>query len=385
MTKPPSRSAQAPALLPSGLRDMLPPDAAAEARLASKLMAEFDAWGYQRVKPPFIEFEETLFAGPGAALMDQTFRVLDPMSQQMMGVRPDITVQIARLAATRLGAAARPLRVSYHGQVLRVRGSQLRPERQFAQAGFELIGLDGMAADAEAALLAAHALLRLGIPNLSMDLVDPTLVPSLTEELKLAPGEAEAVRAAMDAKDAGALKSAAPRHAALLTDLLLSSGPADKAVAALRALDLPPRARAAAERMALLASILAAEAPDIAVTMDPCEFRGFEYHQGLAFSLFARGVRGELGRGGRYGIDQNGETATGCTLYLDTVMRAAPPIEGRALVYIPFAQGRAQAAAARAQGLNALMALAPEGDPMAEAKRLGCTHLWRDGAAHPVS
>ena len=88
-----------------------------------------------------------LLGGPGAALASQTFRLMDPVSQRMMGVRPDMTVQVARIAVTRLKHEPRPLRLSYGGNVIRVRGSALKPERQFAQVGTELIGVDSAEAD----------------------------------------------------------------------------------------------------------------------------------------------------------------------------------------------------------------------------------------------
>src|SRR5205085_1507433 len=93
----------------------------------------------------------------------------------------DMTLQIARIASTRLAHAPRPLRLSYAGDVLRVVGSQLSPERQFTQVGVELIGSDAVAADAEAMLLAAESVGRVGIGRLSVDLMLPTLVPSLFE------------------------------------------------------------------------------------------------------------------------------------------------------------------------------------------------------------
>ena len=167
-------SGSAKTLLPSGVGDELPPRAAHEARVIERLLACFDAYGYDRVKPPLIEFEDSLFDGPGRALAEQTFRLMDPVSQRMMGVRPDMTVQIARIAATRLAQAPRPLRLSYAGQVLRVRGTQLRPERQFAQAGFELIGGLGSAGDAEVIALAAEVLADIGVADLSIDLTMPT-------------------------------------------------------------------------------------------------------------------------------------------------------------------------------------------------------------------
>ena len=128
-----SRAAEK-ALLPAGLRDILAPDAAFEAAVVERVMACFAAHGYERVKPPLIEFEDGLLAGPGAALASETFRLMDPVSQRMMGVRADMTLQVARIAASRLKNLPRPLRLSYAGQVLRVTGSQLRPERQFGQA-----------------------------------------------------------------------------------------------------------------------------------------------------------------------------------------------------------------------------------------------------------
>ena len=117
-------------LLPQGLRDLLPPQAEAEAALVERLMAVLAGNGYERVEPPLVEFEDNLLSGAGAAMAKETFRLMDPVSQRMVGVRADMTPQVARIAATRLAKAPRPLRLSYAGQVLRVKGGQLNPERQ---------------------------------------------------------------------------------------------------------------------------------------------------------------------------------------------------------------------------------------------------------------
>ena len=137
------------ALLPAGLRDALPEEAEREAMAVHSLMNAFRAEGYQTVKPPLMEFEQSLLSGPGGELTQHLFRLMDPISQQMMGLRADITPQIARIAASRLAGSPRPLRLCYSGQVLRVRGDQLRPERQFTQAGIELFGSDAVKADVE--------------------------------------------------------------------------------------------------------------------------------------------------------------------------------------------------------------------------------------------
>src|SRR5271170_5040109 len=176
-----------PALLPAGLRDLLPPDAETEAAAVEVLMDTFAAHGYQRVKPPLLEFEEQLLTGSGADLADQTFRLMDPDTRRMMGLRADMTPQVARIATTRLAHAPRPLRLSYAGQCLRVHGSQLAPDRQVAQAGIELIGHDSPDADAEIVLVATAALRALGLDSLSVDLTSPPLVPTLLDEAGFTP------------------------------------------------------------------------------------------------------------------------------------------------------------------------------------------------------
>src|ERR1041385_1271722 len=130
-----------PALLPTALYDLLPAEAQVEADVTARLMGVLASHGYERVKPPLVEFEETLLSGAGAAMASDTFRTMDPVSHRMIGVRADMTPQVARIAATRLSHRPRPLRLSYAGQVLRVRGSQMRPERQIGQAGAEVIAV----------------------------------------------------------------------------------------------------------------------------------------------------------------------------------------------------------------------------------------------------
>ncbi len=366
------------ALLPAGLGDGLPPLADFEADMVDRLMASFRSHGYERVKPPLIEFEESLLAGPGAALAEQTFRVMDPQSQRMMGVRPDITLQVARIAATRLRNAPRPLRLSYNGQVLRVRGTQLRPERQFAQAGFELIGDSGVPGDAEVLTLAAEALAELGVTGLSVDIALPTLVPAMCQALGFSADKTKNLRLALDRKDAAGVAQAAGAHADLFAGLLAAGGPADRALERLDALALPPRLRPmVAEVRALLERVRAAM-PDLALTVDPCEFRGFEYQTGLSFTVFARGVRGELGRGGRYALE-DGEAATGFTVYLDSLLRALPAPDRVPALYVPFGTDLGLLRQFRRDGWRTVAGLAPVADDGAEALRLGCTHVVAGG------
>jgi ATP phosphoribosyltransferase regulatory subunit len=372
------------ALLPPGMRDILPPDGAHAATIVERLRASFAHWGYQWVKPPLIEFESSLLNGAGAAMSGETFRLMDPVSQRMMGVRADITLQIARIAATRLRNEPRPLRLSYYGDVLRVRGTQLRPERQFTQIGAELIGAGGSSADAEVVLMAASALDALGVTGLSIDLTFPTLVPALCAAFGIEGSRQTALRAALDRKDAAAVAATAGDDGAdLFQARLAAAGPLDAALDQLSALDLPEAARGEAERLSDVATRIRETAPGLTLTLDPIEFRGFEYHTGLSFTIFRQGVRGEVGSGGRYiaGRDIDGrdtEPATGFSLYLDTILRALPEPGPDRLLYLPHGTPAAEAARWRADGWRAIAALAPE-DPEREARRLGCSHLLRDG------
>lgn len=368
-----------PALLPTGLHDVLAPDAAHEAAAIERLMLEFAAHGFDRVKPPLLEFERSLLAGTGAAMAQQSFRVMDPMSHHTMALRADITPQIARIASSRLVRAPRPLRLCYAGQVLRVKGGQLRPERQFAQVGVETIGALEPEADAEVVLLAARALEVVGVRRPTVDLCVPTMVPLICDALAVPEETVRRLREALDRKDSAGVAAVGGPAAPLLQTLIDASGPADRAIAALEALDLPEPAEKDRRRLREVLRLLRAAQPDLTVTIDLVEYRGFEYHSGLSFTLFARGLRGELGAGGRYraggATPEEGEPATGFTLYMDTVLRAVPPTEAPRRLYLPHGTAMAEARALRAAGWSTVSGLSPVDDTATEARRLGCTSV----------
>ncbi len=375
------------ALLPAGLQDLLPPDAAHEATILERLVAAFASFGYERVKPPLMEFEETLLSGAGRAVAKESFRLMDPVSQRMMALRADITPQVARIAATRLQSEPRPLRLCYGGQVLRVRGGQLRPERQFAQAGAELIGAPQEAGDAEVVVLAVSALEAVGVRGLTADLSLPTLVPAVTKGLAVEDDAAEALRQALDRKDAEAVTVLSGGQSGLFEGLLRAAGPADQALSALQALGLPEEGQGEVEKLARVVTRIRREAPEVSLTIDPVEHRGFEYHTGISFTFFARDVRGELGRGGRYlaeGFGAQRETSTGFTLYMDTVLRALPAADHAARIFLPEGCDPKTGRSLREQGWPTLSSLEPAVDPVAEARRLGCSHALIDGQVQEI-
>jgi ATP phosphoribosyltransferase regulatory subunit len=371
-----------PALLPAGLRDLLPPDAQVEADAIETLVAVFASHGYARVKPPMLEYEDNLLSGSGAAIADQSFRLMDPDSHRMMALRADMTPQIARIAATRLGSCPRPLRLSYAGECIRTRG-QRETDRQVPQAGLELFGADTPEADAEAMLVATEALAAIGLNRLSLDLTLPTLAPALLDESALPPLQRRALAHALDRKDAAGVHDHGGTMAPMLTDLLLAAGPAAGALAALQRATLPAPCKALSERLAEVVVLLQARAPSLKITVDPLEFRGFRYHTGIAVTVFAPGRHEELGRGGRY-ISANAEAATGITLYADAILRAAPRKADRPIIFVPFGTDPQTASALRESGYATIAGLAPTPNPRQEAVRLACTHVLLNGSPTPT-
>ena len=387
-------------LLPAGLADLLPPDAAREARAVDIAIERFAAFGYERVKPPLVEFEESLLGGPGAALAPQTFRLMDPVSQRMMGVRPDMTVQVARIAVTRLKHEPRPLRLSYGGNVIRVRGTALKPERQFAQVGSELIGVDSADADAEAVLLAVDALRAIGVADLSVDLNLPTLVAAVAAGLKLSAETLRRVRRALDRKDEGGIAkalgeagegkggTAARRRPTCSLACCGRPAPPSPASPRLTALKLPAAAAAEAARLAEVVKLVRAADEDLPMTLDPVEYRGLEYQTGVSFSVFGLKGREELARGGRYsaGYPEDGvsEPATGFTLYMDAVLSASDTAPERPRLFLPPGTPWSEAAPWQTKGYAVVRGVTASADPRTEAKRLSCSHALIDKEAVPL-
>lgn len=366
----------APGLLPEGLRDRLPPQAAAADRLLRAMTDVFAGFGYERVQPPLVEYEANLGARLGGDARRELLRFTDPVSQHTLALRSDITGQVGRIAVTRMAARARPLRLAYAGPVLRVRGTQLAPERESLQIGVELIGSDAPAAAAEVLAIAIAALRAAGLAGLSVDLTLPTLVGELaTAGWSLGGLGRTAVQALLDGKDAGALAAAG---AQAFVPLIAAAGPADSALGRLRALALPD---AAAARLAAIAGIIAGL--DVPATLDPTERHGFEYQTWLGFSLFGDGIIGEVGRGGAYRItrpDGSSEPAIGFSLYVDGLVDAGLGGSTDRRLFLPLGTDPAHAARLRGEGWATITALSEADD----ASALGCTHRLADGSVVAV-
>ncbi|MDE2403877.1 MAG: ATP phosphoribosyltransferase regulatory subunit [Sphingomonadales bacterium] len=359
-------------LLPEGLEDRLPPSAQAAARVTRAVMDVLDGHGYDRVLPPSIEFEKSLASRMAGIETRRMFRFVDPASLRTLALRSDMTPQVGRIAATRLAGAARPLRLSYAGQVVTIKGDGLDPTRERLQIGAELIGADSVAAAGEVVALAVEALAAAGAGGISVDFTLPDLVDTLAAgSLPLSAGVAEAVRRELDGKDAGALVAAGGEA---YLPLLYATGPFAQAIARLRDFD-GGLGGVLAGRIAALSDIAARLEGQARLTLDPTERHGFEYQSWFGFTIYAEGARGALGRGGTYTIvgrePGEAEAATGFSLYPDPLIDALAAREpARDTLFLPPGHDPAVAARLRAIGWRTVAALSDADD----GKALGCTH-----------
>ena len=373
------------ARLPAGSRDVLPVEAEELREVERALREAFTAYGYREVMTPVLELAEVLDraqeggVGPAFRLFDDAGRVLV--------LRPDLTMPVARLVASRMSDHPGPVRVSYVARAFRPPPpGRARPAEQ-RQAGVELVGLDGPSADAEVVALLVDGLRRAGLPELRVGLGDVGLTAAVLDGLEVPEPARERLRAA-----AGARNLVAWRRAAAALGL---SGPAAALVAELpglrggpevldRLAREAPRAAAGCARLARTLELLAASGAGDAVLIDLGVMRDWGYYTGIVFEAYAPGVGAPVAVGGRYdGVGARfgrGRPAVGFTITLDLLHRAlgdggrfgAAPRAGVVLAGGLDAE-LAAAREARAGGL-AVVAL-PEGDERAED--LAAADGWR--------
>jgi ATP phosphoribosyltransferase regulatory subunit len=364
-----------PGLLPEGFHDRLPPHADAAAAVEARVLEAARLHGYERVDPPLAEFADELASRLKDGGLTDAVRFVDPVGQATLAIRPDLTAQVARIAATRMGHHPRPVRLSYAGSVLKLRGGQLAPARELRQIGAELIGLDSIAAAREVVEVAVDALAAAGVADASIDFTLPDLVDTLAAgPLPLDAAQVAGLRDRLDAKDAGGVAAIAPAYLPLVE----AAGPFDVALTRLRAFDT---SGALATRLDGLAAIAAALGHRVAITLDPTERHGFEYQSWLGFSLFARTPSRQLGRGGTYTIvhpDGREEPATGFSLYAAALPDEPAPERRR--LFVPLGTPATEAAALRATGWVTVAQLDADDTPQAQL----ATHCWLAGEPRPL-
>jgi ATP phosphoribosyltransferase regulatory subunit len=246
---------------------------------------------------------------------------------------------------------------------MKLSASELAPARAMRQIGCELIGLDSVAAASEVVRVAVEALRAAGVEGLAVDFTLPDLVDTLAGN-SLSPARLAELRERLDAKDAGGVAAIDASYLPLIE----AAGPFDAAMDRLRGI------AALETRLDGLAQVAASIAGEAALTLDPTERHGFEYQSWLGFSIFARGVRGEIGRGGTYAVvheDGREETAVGFSLYSDPILDAGLGADERRRLFLPVGTDPALAAALRADGWATVAGLDSGDTPEAQL----CSHV----------
>ena len=289
--------------LPAGMRDLLPAETRWRRALRARLLRTFELYGYAPVELPALEYADVLEVGLGSLEAQAVLRFVEPDSGEVVGLRPDITAQVARMAATRLADAPVPQRFCYQGSVLRRRYERARRHRQIPQAGIELLGEAGPAGDLEILETATAAVRAAGLTDYVLDLGHASVAGALLDELPevfrdaaleaLGRKDSDGVRRAID----GASLPASIREA-LCALPTLHGGDAVWAEAE-RVFANTPAEGPAADLKAFLAKVVERGFGE-RITVDLGEVRSLHYYTGIMFQILAEGPGCAVGGGGRY-------------------------------------------------------------------------------------
>ena len=333
-------------LLPEHIEDILPHEAARIERLRRELLDLFRLHGYELVMPPLLEYVDSLLTGTGHDLDLQTFKLVDQLSGRTLGLRADITPQVARIDAHLLNRSG-VTRLCYAGSVLHTLPSGINRTREPLQIGAELYGHDGIESDVEIQRLMMSALELAGLTSSYLDIGHVAIFRSLVRRAGI-DGERESdLFRAMQSKDQPALRELTRKSPRALRDALtalpeLYGGPEVLATAA-RRLPQHPEIKQALRDLRALSDAL----QDVARIrcFDLAELRGYHYHSGVVFAVYAEGQPYAVGRGGRY--DEVGKAfgrarpATGFSMDLRELAALRNEEPARSGVLAPYAPGDA--------------------------------------------
>ncbi len=300
-----------PWLLPDGIEEVLPEKARRLERLRRSILDLFDAWGYELVMPPLAEFLDSLLTGVGEDMDLQTFKVTDQISGRMMGIRPDITPQAARIDAHYLKKES-PVRLCYAGPVLRTRPDKFAGSREPFQLGAELFGHDGLASELEVLELMVTMLGRIGIDQVHVELGHVGIFRSLAAEAKLNPEQESALFGALQRKagpdmnkmlDSWDLPEKLKNNLSLMVEL---SGDEQVLEIARKAFGKNREIMSCLDNVQSVYDVFKNNSgKDIPVLFDLAELSGYGYYTGIVYSAFIPGHGRAIAKGGRYdGIGQ---------------------------------------------------------------------------------
>lgn len=336
-------------LLPENFEDILPPQGQRIDAMRGMLLELFRVYGYELVIPPMLEYLESLLTGTGHDLGLRTFKLVDQLSGRMMGLRADITPQVARIDAHLLNRKG-VTRLCYAGSVLLTRARGLDSTREPLQIGAEIYGHSGIESDLEIQQLLVEALTACGVSEARLDIGHVAVFRAICRRGEIGAELESELYEALQGKDLPALRAAteslskATRGALLaLPELYGDAAVLDRARRALPR--YPEIDRALRDLKTLFKN------GRIPVSVDLADLRGYHYHSGVVFAAYAPGVANAIALGGRY--DEVGKAfgrarpATGFSMDLRDLARAAPADNGASAIRAPHSADPGLAAAIR--------------------------------------
>jgi len=344
--------------LPTGVKIYLPDEAARMRLLQERLMSVFRLWGFREVMTPTYEFFDVLALGTDEALQERMFKFQDRETGRMLALRADVTPQIARIAATRLRDRPKPYRLAYRTNVFRYDEPRVGRQREFYQAGVELLGLDQPEADAEMIAMAIEGFRAAGVGRFQIDVGHVEFVRGILEGLAVGRDVARALRDALHRKDQAELQRLVGGLdvPAATSDILLAlptlHGRAEVIGRAALLVQNPSSERAVAS-LGEVHRLLTAYGLADAIMLDLGEVRGFDYYSGVNFEGYVEGFGAELCGGGRYDhlLARFGEAcpATGFAFDVNRLLLALEtqgvelPVHGPEVFVIDFTEDKATA------------------------------------------
>ncbi|MBK1891598.1 ATP phosphoribosyltransferase regulatory subunit [Undibacterium sp. 14-3-2] len=328
-------------LLPENIADVLPSEARKIEDLRRVFLDHFRLYGYELVMPPLLEYIESLLTGAGQDMNLRTFKLVDQMSGRTMGVRADMTTQVARIDAHLLNRSS-VTRLCYVGNVLHTKPSGLHATREPIQIGAEIYGHAGLEADAEIQELVIACLRLAGIEQVRLDLCHVGVLRAILETDPLAKQQENILFALLESKDIPSIKSVSEGFSPEVRRALqvLPTLYGDVSVISRARKELPNLGgvMSALSELEYLANLVGNDK----VTIDLADLRGYHYHSGVMFSAFVPGLPNAVARGGRY--DHVGEAfgrsrpATGFSLDLRELARLMPVAERKGAIRAPWSR-----------------------------------------------
>jgi ATP phosphoribosyltransferase regulatory subunit len=326
-------------LLPENIADVLPSEARKIEELRRKLLDRFRSYGYELVMPPMLEYLESLLTGAGQDMDLRIFKLVDQLSGRTMGVRADMTTQVARIDAHLLNRRS-VTRLCYAGSVLHTRPSGLHATREPLQIGAEIYGHAGLEADAEIQELVLASLKLAGITKVRLDLCHVGVLRAIIAEDELARKCDAELFGLLQAKDVPGLQKLTAGFQLVTREALLALpslyGDASIIAQAREVLPKMPGVTRALDELDLLIR----QVGNADVTVDLADLRGYHYHSGVMFAAYVPGLPNAVARGGRY--DHVGEAfgrarpATGFSLDLRELARLLPVAERKSAIRAPW-------------------------------------------------